>query len=253
MEPLFARPSLHYEKMTVQDMSLFDATLVFTFNVRNPNPLGISIQRGTYNFAIEGSSVASGALDKRFMVPASGTGTIDLPVRVNFMDFFNSVAALAGRDEVAYTLSGSFDMLGYTIPYKTDGKLDLPDFPEISVESLNISEFSLSRAKLNIVVAVSNPNAFAIEPGHLNFSLDVGGMTFLSGVTQTMQGIDKNGRLLIPVPLEIDFVSMGRSAIHLLGGNAAPYRLTGEMRLKAPGAGTEALPFSRSGEVALRR
>jgi LEA14-like dessication related protein len=253
MDPFFARPTLSYEKMTVQDVSLFDAALLFSFTVNNPNPVGIAVQRGTYNFEIENASVAKGTFDDHVRVQAGGSGTINLPVHVDFMDFFNSVAALAGRDEVAYRLSGSFDVMGFTIPYKTEGRLALPEFPEITVERLNISELGFSKAKLNVILAVTNPNSFAIGLDQLEYSLDVGGLKFLKGMTESMRGIDKNSRVEITVPVEVDFISMGRSAMRLLGEDAAPYTLSGGMRFNVPGAGTRALPFSRSGEVPLRR
>ena len=253
MEPFFSKPTVSYEKMSLQDMSLFDATMLFTFRVDNPNPVGVVIQKGTYNLAIEGDSVVSGTVAEQVRVMAGGSESIQLPVHINFMDFFNSVTALAQRDEVAYMLSGSFDVMGFTIPYETGGKLALPKFPEMSVESMNISELSLSRAKISVVLAVRNLNDFAIGLDRLRYSLDVGEFNFLAGVMESLRGIDKNDRVQISVPLEMDFVSMGRSVIQLLGRNSASYRISGDMRFNTPGGGTRYLPFSRVGEVSLSR
>jgi LEA14-like dessication related protein len=253
VEPFFTKPIVSYENVALQDMSLFDATLLFTFAVDNPNAIGVVLQKGTYDFTIENYSMVSGTVDEQIRVKAGGSESINVPVHVNFMDFFNSISAFAHRDEVAYVLSGSFDIMGFTIPYKTGGKLALPEFPEISLETINISDISLSKAKINVLLAVTNPNNFAIGLDQLQYSLNVGGFDFLAGATETIRGIDKNERVTISVPLEMDFISMGRSAMHLLEGNPMTYKLSGDMRFSMPVGGTKDLPFSRVGEVSLNR
>lgn len=253
IEPFFTKPTVSYEKMSLQDMSLFDTTMLFTFRVDNPNPVGVVIQKGSYDLTIEGDSMASGTVEDQIRVMAGGYESIQLPVHIHFMDFFNSAAVLAQRDEVAYVLSGSFDVMGFTIPYETGGKLVLPEFPKISVESMNILELSLSRAKINIVLAVTNLNDFAIGLDRLRYSLDVGEFNFLAGAMESLREIDKNDRVQISVPLDMDFISMGRSVMDLLGRDSAAYRISGDMRFNTPGGGTRDLPFSRAGEVVLSR
>lgn len=251
MTPFISKPTVSYEKMTLQGASLFDADLLFTFNVHNPNPVGINVRQGTYDFAIEGSSMASGTVDRQLSVAGGGTGSIDLPVHVNFMDLFDSIAALAHHDRVAYTLSGSFDVMGFTIPYKTEGELPLPSLPEVSVASMSVSDVSLFGARLDIILAVNNPNAFAIGLDQLAYSLDIGDIPILSGETENIRQIDENKAATIAVPVKLDALSMGRAAMRLLDGSTAPYSIRGEMRFSTPGGGTRTLPFSRSGEASL--
>ncbi len=253
MEPFIAKPTVTFEKMHLQEMSLFDATFLFTFAVHNPNPMGITIQRGDYKFLLEDAVMASGTVDRQLSVKARGSGLIDLPVHINFMDFFQSVNALALRDEMAYDLSGSFDVMGFTIPYKTGGKMTLPNFPEISVKNLMISELSLSGAKMNLILSVANPNAFAIGMDGLKYTLETGGITLARGTAQNISEIGKNERQDISIPVEVDFIAMGRQAMRLLDGNTAPYALSGDMHFTVPGGGKKTLPFSRTGEMSLSR
>lgn len=253
MEPFFSKPTASFDKMTIQEMSLFDATLLFTFTVNNPNPLGVTVQKGTYDLNIEGASAASGTIDKQIRLEPGGSGLVELPVHVSFMDFFSSVMALARQDEAAYTLSGSFDVMGFDIPYETSGTFALPDFPQISVEALNIRNLSFSGAAIDIVLAVTNPNAFALAIDQLDYALDVGGMPILAGVTEPMREMEKNERMNISVPMEINFISMGRSAMNLLNKNTAPYEISGEMHFNIPDQKTRRLSFSRTGELSLDR
>ncbi len=252
MAPFISKPSVSYEKTTLRGASLFDADLLFTFNVHNPNPVGINLRQGTYDFAIEGASMASGTVDRQISVSGGGTGSIDLPVHVNFMDLFDSIAALAKHDRVAYTLSGSFDVMGFAIPYKTEGELPLPSLPEVSVASMSVSDVSLFGARLDIILAVNNPNAFAIGLDQFTYSLDIGEIPILSGETENLRQIEENEAATIAVPVNLDTLSMGRAAMGLLDGSAAPYSIRGEMRFRTPGGGTRTMPFSKSGEASLR-
>lgn len=253
MAPFLAAPTVSFQQMRIQDMSLFDATLLFAFTVHNPNPVGATIRKGDYHLTIEDASMAKGTVDKPIRVAAGGSAPIEVPVHVNFMDLFNSINALALRDEVAYGLSGTFDVMGVSIPYNTQGKLALPEFPEISVTSLTVSELGLSGARINVVLSVANPNEFAVAVDGLRYALETGGMTLVDGSTQSLPRIEKNDRLALSVPVELDFLSVGRQAMRLLEGNTAPYLISGEMYFNVPGGGRKTLPFSKDGHVSLRR
>ena len=253
IEPFFAKPTVSFEKMTLQDMTLFDATLLFTLAVHNPNPMGIVIQKANYTLSIDEAQMASGTMDKHLSVQAGGFSTFDLPVHIHFMDFFKSASALALRDEVAYDLSGSFDVMGFTIPYNARGRFKLPEFPEISVKSINVSQLSLSGASINVMLSVANPNDFAVGLDGFRYALETGGHKLVDGSVQSLPKIGKNERVDIAVPVDISFLSAGRAARHLLESSAAPYTLTGDMVFNVPGAGKKTVPFSRTGNVSLTR
>lgn len=253
MTPFIATPTVSFQQMRLQDMSLFDATLLFTFTVHNPNPVGINIRKGDYLLTIEDTSMAKGSVDKAIRVAAGGVAPVEVPVHINFVDLFNSLTALAVHDELAYGLSGSFDVMGVSIPYNTQGKLALPDFPEISVSSLTVYELGLSGARIDVVLSVVNPNEFAVAVDGLQYALTTGGMTLADGFIQSLPRIEKNDRLSLSVPIELDFLSVGRQAMRLLEGNTAPYRISGEMHFNVPGGGRKALSFSKDGHVSLRR
>ena len=251
--PLIAKPTVSFEKMTLQDMTLFDATLLFTLAVHNPNPVGIVIQKANYSLTIEDAQMASGTMDKHLSVQAGGFSAIDLPVNIHFMDFFKSASALALRDEVAYDLSGTFDVMGFTLPYSARGRFKLPEFPEISVKSLNVSDLSLSGARINVVLSVANPNDFAVGLDGFQYALETGGHKLVDGSVQSLPKIDSNEQVDITVPVDIRFLAAGRAARHLLESSAAPYTLTGDMVFNVPGAGKTTVPFSRTGNVSLNR
>lgn len=253
MEHFFQKPTVSFEKMSIDAMSLFDADLLFTFSVNNPNPIGGTIRKGQYRLSIEDSLVAEGVLDKGVSLQAGGTRSIDLPVHINFMDLFRSAGALALKNEVPYSLSGSFDVMGFDIPYENEGRISLPDFPEISLDSVRVSRLDLSGAEMAVILSVANPNRFSVNLDGMSYSMDVGGMRFVSGETDNIPAIEPSGQESIAIPVSVDFINMGRTAMNLLSGNTAPFQLIGNMRFRLPGGRIETLEYSSSGEAPILR
>lgn len=253
MEHIFQKPTVSFERMSITGMSLFDADLLFTFTVNNPNPIGGTIRKGQYRLSVGDNLVAEGVLDKGVSLQARGARSIDLPVHINFMELFRSASALAAKNEVPYTLAGSFDIMGFDIPYENAGRISLPQFPEISLDSVRISRLDLSGAEMAIILSVANPNRFSINLDGLRYSMDMGGMRFVSGEKDDVPEIEPAGKESITIPVGLDFMNMGRAAMNLLSGNTAPFQLSGAMRFRLPGGGTETLEYSSSGETEIRR
>ena len=253
MEHIFQKPTVSFEKMSISGMSLFDADLLFTFRIDNPNPIGGTIRKGQYRLSIEDFIVAEGVLDKGVSLQARGSRSIDLPVHINFMDLFRSANALAAKNEVPYTLAGSFDIMGFDIPYENEGRISLPEFPEVSLDSVRISRLDLSGAEMAVILSVANPNRFSINLDGLHYSMDMGGMRFVSGEKDSVPEIEASGKESITIPVGVDFINMGRAAMNLLSGDTAPFQLSGAMRFRLPGGGTQTLEYSSSGQTEIRR
>lgn len=253
MEHFFQKPTVSFDKMSISGMSLFDADLLFTFTVNNPNPIGGTIRKGQYRLSIEDNLVTEGVLNKGVSLKAGGSRSIDLPVHINLMDLFRSANALAAKTEVPYSLNGSFNVMGFDIPYENKGRISLPDFPEISLDSVRISRLDLSGAEMAVILSIANPNRFSINLDGLRYSMDIGGMRFVSGEKDNVPEIEPSGQESITIPVGVDFINMGRAAMNLLSGNTAPFQLSGAMRFRLPGGGTEILEYSSSGETEIRR
>lgn len=253
LEPFFARPDVSFETLSVKDMSLTQATLVFTFRVHNPNPMGVNVNAATYDLRIDDRPMARGTFDDGIRLPAAAARSMDLPVTINFTDVFQNFAAMATRESVPYVLSGSFNMLGFDLPYRTEGSLPVPKLPRISLKSVRVGKVGFSGADLDFILTLANPNPFPVHPAGLDYAIELGGIRFLSGQTQTVSAVGANGTTQVTIPATIDFIGLGRTAMHLLNNASAPYNLSGNLRFDLPGTGQQALAFDKSGQVSLVR
>jgi LEA14-like dessication related protein len=248
IEQLVQKPEITFESLGTRDMSLLEGTFLFRFNVSNPNPVGVRLGDILYDLDINGKRLASSQLSQGLDLAASGTSPLEIPVTINYLDFFNSLAQLVGADSLDYRLSGSAAVGPFRIPYSSSGKLDIPKLPDITVENIKIDRFSLAGAKLRLALGLRNPNAFAVKMDGLEYAAQLGGVKLAEGTANMSTAMGANGRSMMDLDLNLNFLELGRSARTLLSGASAPCRLTGNMLMNTP-AGMQKIPFQFDGDV----
>jgi LEA14-like dessication related protein len=249
LEQFIQKPTVNFERMDLGDMSLLDGTLNFYFKVHNPNAFSATLDRLTYQLAIDEKPFADGIVDQKIRIGANAEETVLLPVRVNFLDLFNSIAELAKKEAVAYDLTGAFTVMGVNIPYRADGRVPIPKLPDISLQQVMVSDISLSGASLVFRLALENPNPFAIALDGLEYDVSLAKTSFATGVAKTATPIAANGKIDLDVEMEVKFLRMGQAAHRLISDKSTPYEINGVMVFNAPGAGEQRMPFSRAGAV----
>lgn len=244
------KPAVSFDRMAIEGMSLFEATAVFMLKVENPNPIGIRVSGLTYDLELEEKPFVKGNLDKGVSIAAMETESVAIPVTVNYMDLFDSVSGYAGKDEIAYELSGTVDVMGFALPYRSRGSLPVPDLPKVSLRSVDVSGFSISGASVVFEMAVKNDNSFGVGLNGLDYAISLGGLSLADGRAK-VGALDEKGTRTVSVPVNVDFFKLGRSAYRLLSGENADYALSGDMVFSVPGAGDKRIPFARAGRVPL--
>src|SRR5512142_2529378 len=104
----FQEPRLTFRSASIDALDLEGATVGFTWDVENPNAIGVDLARAAWQIEVEGTRVAAGDLPAGLKIPASGKAPLTFPVRVRFRDV-PDVASLigSGREDLGYRLSGS--------------------------------------------------------------------------------------------------------------------------------------------------
>ena len=106
---------------------------------------------------------ASSRLNQGVNLSASGTSPMEIPVTINYLDFFNSLSRFMQTKALDYRISGSAGVGPLRIPYRTSGKLDMPKLPDIFVDSIKIDSISFAGASLKLSLGMKNTNAFAMK------------------------------------------------------------------------------------------
>lgn len=253
LKMLIKPPAVTFDSVTISGASLFQSTLELTYNVSNPNPVGMKLDAITYNLVVEGKSLFEGDQPKGIMIPGMGSEKCVLPITVNYMESVESVIDLFKKDSLAYEVSGTFKLGMFTIPYSHKDTISLPKPPKVSVKGLRVTSMSFTGARLELTLDIENENACVLDLTSLNYGITLGGFRLMQGQTDNINVSGDQKHKTINVPLELNFLSLGKSAMSMLSQGNLSYEVKGDMVFNVPMIGPKQFPYSKSGQVGLTR
>lgn len=252
LEQPIGRPEVSVGNVRVVGMSLADVQLAFDLDVRNPNPVGVSLRGLSYRLAVQDRPLFDGNQPNRLKIGANGASRVTLPVTLRFEDVLGSLAALRGTQEVRYHISGEADFGLIALPYSKAGSFGLPKLPEVSVQGLRVSRLTLTGAELALDLKVNNANAFPVRFNGLSYDLKLADAPLLRGTVSRALAVGAGGSGTLTLPLAFDYAQAGSVAQSLRSARTLPLELHAQVRV--PGTKGEAvLPYSWKGAVPLAR
>lgn len=251
LEQMIQKPTAAFSGMQITSADLFKSTAVFNFDIHNPNPLNIRAGRITYDLKLNGRDFVKGRLAQGVTLPAGGTGTLQVPVTMAYLDFFDSMAQLWNTRSADYALTGGFTVGPFVIPFQAHGVIDLPAMPKLSLESIEVQKLSLSGATLRCRLQMTNPNNFDLLFKKLDYTLRLGGASLGRASALSPGPIGKKDKSTIALALNVSFAQLGSSVFQLLQGAKADYKLDGGIIFDRPQNGASNVPFSLSGRAPL--
>lgn len=249
LQGIVQKPEIEFAGVSLDHMTLFEATPVFKFKMTNPNPVRIPVGAITYNMSINDRKFVSGVADKGMKIGARESGIVSVPVNVDYLDLFETFTEFNASREVRYNLSGAIDVGPFQIPFAHEGSLMVPKLPEISLKNVAVSDLSLTRAKVELILGIENSNPFAVKLNGLQYGIKLGGKEFVRGEMRAVPAVDEKGVSTLTIPMNVNFFKLGRSVYSLLKETSSMYELSGEMKFDIPRIGEKRVPFTQKGSV----
>ena len=250
LQQVIQKPAVTYDHLELKDLSFTDATCVFHLNVTNPNPIGFSSQKITYQLDLNQSPFFSGTFEQGLSVPAQGSAPLAIPVSINFFDFFKSVQAFKDAESIPYKFNGSIAIGPFDVPFQTSGEIPVPQLPKIFLKKVKVEKLGLLGASVVFFLGIQNSNDFAIDPKGLNYHIGLNGIDFADGAASEVNAF-ASGESTLQVPLELNFVQLGKAAYQVLKGGETSYSLKGDWLLGTGEAESHQIPFEKTGVVPL--
>lgn len=124
--------------------------------------------------------------------------------------------------------------------------------PDVRLERVVVRSVGLTGGNLDLVVAVYNPNRFALRGTELRVGFDVedshvGDVTYRDEFT-----VQQGDTTQVTLPLRFEWTGVGGALRSALERGEVPYTMNGEALLETP-IGARTVGFSRSGRVPLTR
>ena len=226
------RPRLEFREATLQGLDLEGATIGVSFDLTNPNGIGLDLARVSWDVEVEETHLADGVLPGGLKIPAYGKAPITIPVHIRFRDVPGIVSLLRSRrDEIRYKVSGTAGVrtpLGVLdLPLTHSDTLKLPGLPGFALESVSVRSTSLSRVALDVKVRVQNPNPFPLPAGKLDYALSIGGAEVARAKDAAVERLGAGGATILTIPVKVDLAQLGGAAVALVRGGDLQMGLAG--------------------------
>ncbi len=237
---VISRPTLHFERAELKNISFDGLTLGLHWRVDNPNDVGIKLASIGYGLTIDGHALARGENNRGLELAPNGSSQVELPLSVRFVDLGQALAALYQKREVPWGADGHFGFgtpAGVIkVPFQTQGKLPVPRLPRLHLAGARVTNLTLTGATLQVDVDVANQNNFPLPLGALDYRLQAAGRQVATGQTRPPSvAASQTGRITIPV--RIDFARAGRALYDALRSGEVDLALDGTL-----GAGPLKMP-----------
>jgi len=253
LQEMLGRPTASIDGASLKGLDTKGVEVVFDVAVNNPYAVALPMFGLDYDLGHAGTSLARGTFDADGSIPAHGTRTLPVPVRLDFASLFALAGDIKPGSVVDYVadVGLSVDAPGIgnmRLPMKHEGSFPVPTVPEISLNSVHWDKLSLTEAAAVLDIGIRNTNAFAVDLSHLAYDLKLGGTPVASsGVDQALSlagGAPGNLKL----KLSLKPADLGMAAFNMLTGSSANYELGGRMTLGTQ-FGPLDLPYNRQGKV----
>ncbi|MCC6229841.1 MAG: LEA type 2 family protein [Phycisphaerales bacterium] len=234
---VLGKPSANIVDATLTDLSLEGVTVSLKVDVRNPYPIAVPLTDVEYALSSKRESIVTGVVKNAGSIPARGSKTLDVPLRVKFADVLSAVEGLRLGAVVPYAVNMKFelDVPGgekVSIPVTKEGEMPIPNVPDVRVNEVRWDEISVLSAKGLIRLDVTNTNEFEVGVAKMAYSMSVGGTKVVSGRVSDAASLSAGETETIEIPVKISPASLGLAVMNMLKSNKASYEIVGDLGLE---------------------
>jgi LEA14-like dessication related protein len=203
-------PAVSLKDLDIRRVDFEGADVDFVFEVRNPNPVQVTLASFGWNLELGGQPFLDGADPDGFVLSADGKSDLSLPVSVKWTEVLALKQSLGEADYVPFSLSGDFGFntpLGeIKLPYAHEGEFPMVRAPEVKLDGLKLKEIALLENR------ASNRQAVDLDLERLAYSVTLDGHKLVTGDKSigTLSGSDTRK---VSIPLDLDLLEAGAGLI----------------------------------------
>lgn len=251
------KPTVSVDDFRVTGISLQDIELTFDLEVDNPNPVALTLSSYDYDLLIENNSFVKGSQPVNTRIEANGKNLISIPVMFTFKELYETFTSLSGKKDGAYSFLANVEVevpiLGMVeVPIEKSGSFPIVKAPTLSVANFSVKNISFTKADVEVELNIGNPNTFGLIMNELNYTVDIDGLSAISGETSNRIEIGSNEIGTIKIPASFSFLDLGMAAYNALtSDDPFEYSLSGAANVGAtlPFFESSSFNFDRTGSV----
>jgi LEA14-like dessication related protein len=244
-------PKVKFNRLDVKDIDFQHIDTDFVFEVENPDPVGIPLQRFNYDLAFEGISVLTGDAKDQLELNPAASSEVALPVSLVFESLYELVQATRGEDTIGFALTGNFgfdsDIGPVDVNYDAEDDFPALRIPKVQLGTLKLQNADLSTANFQLSFDVDNDHASAIDLHDMDFNLNIAGLK-TGGTMEKVGDVPGATTDTFNIPFGVDYAD----AINAIGAIASGQKLNAKMdadvQVDTP-FGTLPLTIDQTGDI----
>jgi len=173
----------------VADINIYNAQILCKIKVQNPNNYEIPFPQTDWELFIKEKSYLEGAVLIDGKIKARSTVFFDVPVEIEYLDFYKIYKSLIGSKQASYKITMavkfSFTDFGEKVwNFDNAGELPLLRLPLVSTPTMVIESVDYSKVEILVTVNVENPNVFEIPSPKFSYDYQLNKKSFIKGIIE---------------------------------------------------------------------
>jgi len=126
---ILEKPSFVLHGIVISPRSFTQMNLLLGLEAQNPNRFDLTLRSFEYTVYLAHEEIAKGRLEQAFLLPASSTTRIEVPVAAEFKDLGASLKAVITGGDLPYKIEGKAEVralfTSIHFPFSKEGRIDL--------------------------------------------------------------------------------------------------------------------------------
>lgn len=235
------KPTVQFKNLDVQDVNFTGADTEFVFNVRNPNPISVTLASLTYDLDLAGVNFFTGEKPKGMSLGAAADTELRIPVNVQFANLIKLTGDIKGKDNVPFGLKGNIGFntpLGVIeLPYDEGGEFPMLQKPEISFQGLRVTDLALlqNKASLGLDLNVTHKQASILNFQDFKYDMYLKGTKVGGGTIGQFATIEPNETGLVTIPIDLNLLQAGTAIVSAIKDrDQVKVRLDADLNVDTP-------------------
>ncbi len=231
-------PTVKFNRLDLTDLSFEELSVDFVFDVDNPNPVDIPLERFDYALDLADIEILSGDSPTGLELRSEATSEMALPVSLNFEGIYELATTERGVDAMPFRLRGGFgwdtDIGPVDVIYDEEGDFPALRIPEFTVADLQMGTVDAESANFELGVDVDNDHGSTVDFSNLDFKVKFAGVEVGAGVKEDFGSVEGATTKRLTLPFAVDYLDAIEAIAAAAGGEKIKVDLKATTDVQTP-------------------
>lgn len=203
-------PTVTFNRLDLTALSFEELSVDFVFDVDNPNPVEIPLERFDYALDLADIEILSGNSPDGIHLREEATSEMVLPVSLSFEGIYELATTERGVDDLPFRLRGGFgwdtDLGPVDVIYDEEGSFPALRVPDFKVADLYLGEVTGSAANFQLDIDVDNDHGSTLDFENLDFKVKFAGVKVGAGTEDHFGSVEGASTRRLSIPFSVDYL-----------------------------------------------